>query len=242
MRAGMSWPVSLLLGVFAACAGAVMAGYTGEYVGRVQHLTTFQGARAYFVVLFCIPFGLLLGFVAGVWRGRCSAAASVPGFLLELGVSVASVAAVLLALAGAAKLMADPSPVLRGRLMARFEITLPEGEALYDEESRHRVVASLAAGATDRQRVATEIDGARHSGAIWTVPALVELRTESAQRALLVALGPEPEQVFELGLPARPVDGDREWSEWRRAKRRADGSAVEPERACAVRYRVYPVE
>jgi len=166
----MSWAIAMLLGALAGLAGGFLAFHVGELVGKLHHITTFEGARAFFVVLVCCPAGFLIGLVAGVTRGRCSTAVSPSGFGVELALSVAITTAVLLAILGVAWLTADPSPELKGpALMARFEIRLPKGAPLYDENLENRVVASLLAGPSDHQPAQIDVRGVRHEGDIWIV-------------------------------------------------------------------------
>lgn len=63
---GIKWPMRLLGGVLGLLIGGAAGMLLGDPIGAALGVTTFEGARGYFVVFVIIPFFAVIGAVLGV--------------------------------------------------------------------------------------------------------------------------------------------------------------------------------
>src|SRR4030095_15945855 len=112
----MSWIVSLLV----ACITGVVSLFTSGFVASLcvgwYRISSFEGGAGYFVVFMALAGGIA-GFFVGLIVARVVAKRPKPGFLKALGASCASVAILLCALVGTARLMADVPPKIDGETL-----------------------------------------------------------------------------------------------------------------------------
>ena len=221
--ASLSWPLSILNALITGIAGMVAAGFVANACVTWYHISSFEGASGYFVVLIAL-LGLVAGCVIGVITARLVAAKANPGFLKALGRSLGVVAGLTLLGGGTARVLADVPPTIDGEeLLLVVEVRWPQDQVerptggpdgasltLHSLPWYSRTVRASDRGPLWMQD-AHLMDGR------WVVPGAVSVFTERGRRMLEVSTNdddPQASEGFVVPLPARPGRRDMEWSEW----------------------------
>jgi hypothetical protein len=123
-----------------------------------------------------------------------------------------------------------------------FEIRLPLNQALPEDSSTSDFRVSLYASNSDNRYAEVRLDAAEKRDGRWVIPGTAGLYSHSARRSLLVSLGIEPSQVFDLRLSPTPRKEDEAWTDWLRPGQRADLSAIPSDQMIELRYRVQPIQ
>lgn len=237
----MGWPASILVAIFSAGVGAVVAGYAANLAVGWYRISSFEGASGYFVVLMGVS-GLVGGLVIGLVASRLVAAGANPGMLRAIGISQLATLGAIAVIGGWARLMADVPPRLAGdTLLLAVEFRWPPGQPLPEPDDPTQWFLRL--GSASGRIVRTSVMGplwredARLEDDHWVVPGAVEVFTARGERTLDVVNNDVVEQGFIVPLPSRPGTRQLEWSEWLpRAPRNA---ALLPE-GVRFRFRVVP--
>ena len=225
---------TLLVALISAIAAAVLAGFISDAATTAHHVSNMEGGRGW-LILICIALSFLVGGAIGAIATRIR----VKKFTYALLAALLADTALAVVAGAVAMLTVDSPPRIDGhRLHLEFEVMLPAGEALPKEGEDTLTV--MVTGFIDEsyptlhQAQATQRDGR------FVVPGSMPISSHTEHRELIVRLGRDDEQDFELKLPPSPRKEDETWSEWTAPHREAASLPLAKEREVAVRYRVQP--
>ena len=237
---------ALLIALFTAFVGCVLAFFVGDYLTRLAHVSEMEGQRGMAVVFLCAPLGILAGLVVGIVSSILVRREGLMGFLVAQGWSLLIVCGLAALVGGVPYLASDKPPRVDGkRVELQFELRAPATFQIPDRPDGYSIRVSLYTN--NRQSIFAFIDwsGITRDAEYVTIPGRLPLVTHSKSRSLLASIGNEPQasQFIELrDFPAAPRKENEAWSDWIFATERADlGPVPQPERFAA-RYRVQPIE
>ena len=225
---------TLLIALISAIIAAVLALYIGDAASRAHRVSDMEGGRGW-LLLFCMGLGFLAGGMIGALATRIRGT-KFTSALMAAGLMIAGLAAIA---AAVAFLTVDSSPRIDGhRLRLEFEVLLPPGQPLTNEGVGKLTVTVV--GFVDQNHATLDPSRAAPRDARLAVPGSVPITSHSEHRELIVNLGEEPQQEFELKLPRSPRRENEAWSEWIAPHYETASLRVATDREVAIRYRVQP--
>jgi len=237
---------ALLIALFTAFVGCVLAFFVGDYLTRLAHVPEMEGQRGMTIIFLCAPLGILAGLVIGIISSILVQRRGLAGFLFAQGWSLLVVCGLAGLLAGVPYLLSDKPPRIDGkRLELQFELRAPAMFKIPDQPDGYSIRVCLYTDNRQNRYAFIHWSGITKDAEQVTIPGKVPLLTHSKTWSLLASIGNEPaaSQFVELkNLPPAPRKEDETWSDWILATQRADLNPVsEPERM-ALRYRVQPTD
>lgn len=225
---------TLLVTFVSAVVAGVLAYFIADAGSAAHHVLNIEGGRGW-LVLSCI----VISVVAGVIIGAVAATFRRPKLGRALLTAVAIEAILAAVVTAVVFFTADCAPTLHGRpLSLEFEIMLPAGQPVPKEGTDELDVT--VGGIIDQYYPTVLVSGATSRDGRVVVPGSVPLTSHSAQREIMVKLGQEEQQTFELKLPGAPTSRDEAWSDWLTPVYESAQTPAPKEREIAVRYRVQP--
>lgn len=214
----MSWLGTVFIGIITAAIGCVLSLYIASMAVRWYSISSFEGGSGYYVIAFGL-LGLIVGLGLGVVSSRVVAAMADPGFFKALGISVATMLAIVGVVGGIGRLRADVAPTIDGEeLMVMVEARWPENESPPPASVPGISSVSLGSVVGHVQRKAVKgalwKEDAQLIDGRWVVPGAVYLFTERGDRVLDFSLNDSVRVGFQTRLPRRPGKEFLEWSEW----------------------------
>jgi MFS family permease len=183
----MSWLVSIVVGVLTGLLGGILTGLIASLAVDWYRVPSREGESGYFV-LFLILLTLIVGFLIGIAVSRQVAARPDPGFLKAFGLSLVICLAIIGAIGGVARLLADVGPTIGGKsLLLNVELQWPEDvEPPPSSDSGMWIRLSSASGKVVRTSEAGPMwrEDARLEAGKWIVPGAVDLFTSRGQRMI----------------------------------------------------------
>jgi hypothetical protein len=234
---------ALIIGIFTAIAGCVLALVVGDYLTRLAHVPEMEGQRGMTVIFLCVPLGILAGLVIGIISSVVVRRQGFAGFVIAQGWSLLIVCGIAGLLAGVPYLLSDKPPRIAGkRLELQFELRAPSRFKIPDQPDGYSVRVSLYTDNRQSRFAFIDWNSTQRSAEHVTIPGKVPLLTHSKTRSLLASIGDEPaaSQFIELKIPPAPRKDDETWSDWLYATQRADLTPVPETERMALRYRVQP--
>jgi hypothetical protein len=234
---------ALVIGIFTAIVGCVLAFVVGDYLTRLAHVPEMEGQRGMTVVFLCVPLGILAGSVIGIISSVVVRRQGFAGFVIAQGWSLLIVCAIAGLLAGVPYLLSDKPPRIAGkRLELQFELRAPSRFKIPDQPDGYSVRVSLYTDNRQSRFAFVDWNSMQRSAEHVTIPGKIPLLTHSKTRSLLASIGDEPaaSQFIELKIPPAPRKDDETWSDWLYATQRADLTPVPETERMALRYRVQP--
>jgi len=215
----MGWLRSVLVACITGILSLFASGYVADLAVPWYQISSFESGAGYFVVFMALVGGVA-GFVVGLITSRAVAARPRPGFSKSLAFSCATVAVLLAAVAGVARLLADVPPSIDGEALflmvelrwpARTDVPVPP--AL---QGAGYVRLGTATGTIVRKQEDGPLflDSAHQVDERWIVPGVVGIFTSRGQRVLEFGAGATPLGGFIVPLPAHPDRAQLEWSDW----------------------------
>ena len=215
----MGWLRSFLVACITGILSLFASGYVADLAVTWYQISSFEGGAGYFVVFMALVGGAA-GFVVGLITSRAVAARPRPGFSKSLAFSCATVAVLLAAVAGVARLLADVPPEIDGEALflivelrwpARTDVPVPS--AL---QGAGYVRLGTATGTIVRKQEDGPLflDSAHQVDERWIVPGVVGIFTSRGQRVLEFGAGATSLGGFIVPLPAHPDRAQLEWSDW----------------------------
>jgi hypothetical protein len=213
----MGWILSVVIGCVSGGLGLVAAGLAAESAVGWYRVSSFEGGSGFFVIGMAL-LGLLGGFIVGLVTARVVAGRPRPGFVKGAGTAALAVVAIVGAIAGTARLLADVPPRLDGEeLHLVVEFRWPaSGTPLPDRDG----VGLVRLGAASAQVVRTSRDGplfldaAHLEDGRWVVSGAAPIFTSRGSRVLNLVIGGDPVAGFIVPLGGHPGPASQEWSEW----------------------------
>lgn len=225
---------TLLVTFVSALVAGVLAYFIADAGSAAHHVPNMEGGRAW-LVLGCMVISVVAGAIVGV----IASAFRKPKLSRALLTAVAIEAFLALVATAIVFLTADRPPTLDGRpLSLEFEIMLPAGQPVPKEGTDE--LAVTVGGIIDQYYPTVLISKAATRDGRLVVPGTVPLSSHGAQREIMVKLGEEEQQSFELKLPSAPTAADKAWSDWLTPVYETAQDPPPKEREVAVRYRVQP--
>lgn len=214
----MSWLSTIFIGIITAAIGCVLSFYVASLAVRWYSISSFEGGSGYYVVAFAV-LGLVVGLGLGIVSSRIVAALENPGFFKALGISVATMLALVGLVGGIGRLRADVAPTIDGEeLMVMVEARWPESESPPPASVPGISSVSLGSvvGRVQRKSVKGALwkEDAQLIDGRWVVPGAVYLFTERGDRVLDFSLDDSVRVGFQTRLPRRPGKEFMEWSDW----------------------------
>ena len=216
----MGWLASLAIALLTGILSLFASGFVAALAVDWYRISSFEGGSGFFVV-FLAMFGGMAGTVIGLIAARVSAARPQPSFIKGLGTSAGVVLALLLVIAGVARLLADVPPEIDGdTLLLHVELRSPAGDTtdLGGLPGVPYVRMGALAPFSNVQRVSGDgplwIDDLRREDGRWIVPGVVEIFTSRGKKIVDVGVGDKVLAGFLTPLPGSPSSRDMEWSDW----------------------------
>jgi hypothetical protein len=215
----MSWILSIAVACITGIFTLFASGYVADLTVGWYRISSFEGASGYFVVFMALVGGVA-GFIVGLITSRAVAARPRPGFLKSLGFSCASVAVLLAATAGTARLLADIPPEIDGETLfllvelrwpARSDVPPP---ASLPEAGYVRLGTATGTVVRKQEDGPLFLDSAHQVDGRWVVPGVVGIFTSRGQRVVDIGSGTKPLAGFVVPLPAHPGPAQYDWSDW----------------------------
>jgi MFS family permease len=234
---------ALVIGIFTAIVGCLLAFVVGDYLTRLAHVPEMEGQRGMTVFFLCVPLGILAGLVIGIVSSIFVRRRGLAGFLVAQGWSLLIVCGVAGVLVGVPFLLSDKPPEINGRpVELQFELRAPTRFKIPDQPDGYSVRVSLYTDNRQSRFAYIDWDSMQKGAEYVTIAGNVSLLTHSKTRSLLASIGNEPSasQFIELKIPPAPRKEDETWSDWINAKQRADLTPVPETERMALRYRVQP--
>jgi hypothetical protein len=243
----MSWILSVAVALLTAIVGLLASGWVANLVVGWYRISSFEGGSGYFVVGLALVGGIV-GFIVGLAASRIVAAGASPGFLKAAGTSLGAMLALVGAVGGTARLLADVPPTIAGEALTLVvEVRWPpdrtESPAKEIGESTRGILTLGAVNrATHVRRKSVRgpfwLEDSRLVDGRWVTPGAVNLFTARGVRSLDIAIGDSSVAGYIVPLGGHPAERDLEWSEW--LPRARDGAPPLPD-GFRYRYRVQRV-
>lgn len=216
----MSWVVSLFVAGITGVVGLFGAGLVAALIVDWYRISSFEGGSGFFVV-FAALFGGMAASVIGLIAARVTAARPGPAFAKGLAHAVGTTVIILIAVAGAARLLADIPPRIDGEtLLLHVELRSPAGDTtdLAALAGTPYVRLGALAPLSSRQRASAQgplwIEDLRREDGRWIVPGAVEIFTSRGKKVLDVGVGDRVLGAFLIPLRGSPSRADLEWTPW----------------------------
>ena len=214
----MSWFSMTVTAMITATIGCLLSAYVATLATRWYSISSFEGGSGYYMLAFALP-GLVVGLLLGVISSRLVATMANPGFYKALGISVATMLAMVGAVRVVGRVRADVGPVIDGEALtlmveAKYPATHTESPASVPGVSY--VTLGSVIGEVQRESVKGALwkEDAKRIDGRWVVPGAVSLFTERGKRSLDIALNDLVKSGFLTPLPRRPGKEYFAWSEW----------------------------
>lgn len=210
--------LSLGIGLLTAVTGALVGGWLASRAVDWYQVSSREGGSGYFIAYLGLLAGIV-GLVTGVLVGWMVMRGG-GGFFISLLYAHLAHLALIGAVAGLARLMADVPPAFQGEgLMLAVEVSWPVAQAPTLPTGTALPHVTLHATDGETLRVARDgplwIEDARVEEGRLVVPGAVEIFTSRGKRLLFFDTGKnEPGVGFEVPLPAYPGQAQRAWSRW----------------------------
>lgn len=209
----MNWFASIGVGIVSAPLAAVICGTAAILCVDWLHIPQREGAPGFFAVGMAL-LGAIVGLVVGIVFAR-GVIGSEPTFFKALGLTLGTLAAVVLVIVALVWLTADLAPKVDGRnVELAIELRCPPGSPPPSiDVSPYATLVRLSDGDT-RGYATLDTGNAREEDGHLIVPVTLRIDTSAARKLLQIYLGQERHLHFALGFGSKPQPKDFEWSKW----------------------------
>jgi hypothetical protein len=233
----MSWLITAIAALLSGALGLVLVGLLANACVTWYHVSGFEGASGYFVVLLAL-LGGVLGIVIAMIVSRFTDPIGWMGFLRTVGVCLGTVALLTGIATAIAWWRADIPPKEAGNTLSlEVEFRFPSGDLPEPDAAWGIVLGSVE---SHRQRAKQQgtlrADAARTEGGRWILPTRVFLFTQRGERVVHLLKGDEYVASFGLPPESRANRASDAWSGWLPFAQQ-DGSPW-PEDRMSYRYRI----
>ena len=239
----MNWLASIGVGICAAPLTGLICGTAAALCAEWMRVPKREGAAGFFAFGIAL-LGVFLGLVVGIAFGR-GWLQTVPSFGKALGLTLATFAALSLAITALVWLTADLKPKINGRpLELAIELRCPPGTTLgaANESSMAYVTFVRLSDGNSRGYATLDLKAAREVERRYVIPATLTIETSAARKLLNVRLGESHNLMFALDFGSKPKEKDFQWSRWIQAGHRLGELPPPADQAFAVRYQVRLIE
>lgn len=235
----MNWFLTIVVGFLTAVFGLLIAAVLGSLNVRWYRISGFEGGAGYYVGLIAL-IGGVVGFVVGMVGARAVAGWPEASFLKGLGLSVGSMAGLVVAVAVVCWLAADIPPKIAGKnLELVIEVRAPQGFALPPELKDNGAFAGVVLLRDSAQPTGDlRLEESKQIDGRWVVPATVPLNTSASNKHLRVHFRKEHDFIFPIKLRSHPNRKDLEWSDWVECGWKTVESRSESDDIFLLRYKV----
>lgn len=212
----MRWYSWIFTAILTAIFGLFAAGMLAALLVDWYNISSFEGGSGFFVVFIAL-FGGIAGFVVGLIAAFVVSRRADPGFLKAVAVGWGAALAIVLAIGGIARFLADIPPTLGGEtLLLQVELRYPPGRPrpAYQDGAYLRLHSATMSTVRKSEDGPLWLEDAREENGQWIVPGVVDVFTQRGRRLLDAGIKDTSIAGFIVPLPGHPRAEHESWSEW----------------------------